>query len=619
MPPLAPGSTVGRYRLESTLGQGAMGVVYLALDPEIERRVAIKVVRAEGPGAAERQQEIELRFLKEAKIAGRLQHPNIVTIYDVGRDENLYFIAMEYVPGQALSRLLKPAGQLTDEQKLVLARQSAEALAHAHDRGVIHRDVKPGNILVREDGVVKVSDFGIGKFLTGDADLTQTGQMIGSPSYMSPEQIRGEKLDPRSDIFGLGVVLYEMFTGSRPFTGESVTSLVYQVIHKEPVDPIEIRPDMPPALAAILRRSLVKNREERYPDAHALVSDLRALSGLPAAPIVPAGGGAGAEAETGPGTGPGSGSHPGATSASTPTIIVEKRGTPALYFGAAALLLAAAAVIYVVTRADNTIIQLVPVGERRAPKAEPAPETGSTTASVSETTSATTSGPAEETSAGATQTALRETKTRESAAREAPAERTQASPAATAAAPSAAEAPPVDATYHTRRTVRFRISPDQARLYVDGTYVGIVDDWDNRGGGELFPFAPGDHHVRVSLPGYKDMHLDVVVSPSAKEDEVTAGGDMVHTGDAKYAKVRSVDYATLGHVIFSPDMEGVTVTLNGKPMGPAVQFTAAHMLELPGPMVHEFVLTGADHKVKQIRVLSASTAERDRVFIREKP
>src|SRR5450759_41899 len=174
------GSIIGRFRLERSLGQGAMGTVYLAVDPEIERRVAIKIVRADGSGYEGRREEMESRFLKEAKIAGRLQHPNIVTIYDVGRDGDIYFIAMEYVEGRPLSRLLRPEVALADSQRTAILRQTAEALAHAHERGVIHRDVKPANILIRTDGVVKVSDFGIGKLLTGGgSDLTQTGQMIG--------------------------------------------------------------------------------------------------------------------------------------------------------------------------------------------------------------------------------------------------------------------------------------------------------------------------------------------------------------------------------------------------------------------------------------------------------
>ena len=199
MSTLPPGSKLGRFEIATVLGQGAMGVVYLANDPEIERPVAIKTVRPEamrGESAA----EMEARFLKEAKLAGRLQHPSIVTVYDVGRDRDVCFIAMEYVDGKPLTRYLSAADTLPLTAKIGIIRQVAEALAHAHERGVLHRDIKPGNILIAKDGRVKVTDFGIGKFTRRPLELTRTGQMVGSPAYMSPEQVRGRR-STRADLF----------------------------------------------------------------------------------------------------------------------------------------------------------------------------------------------------------------------------------------------------------------------------------------------------------------------------------------------------------------------------------------------------------------------------------
>jgi len=249
------GSRLGRFEITGVLGEGAMGTVYLAHDPQIERPVAVKTLRLEG--SQEQGKDLASRFLKEAKLAGRLQHPNIVTIYEAGRDQNTDFIAMEYVEGEPLKRLMTdPDFSLSERVEVV--RQTALALEHAHDRGVLHRDIKPGNILITRDGRVKVADFGIGKLLEGAGDLTRTGQMLGSPAYMSPEQIRGEKLDGRSDFFSLGVVFYELLTGSRPFPGDTITTLIYQILHTEPRDPLRLRADLPPSTRSVFSRLLAK-------------------------------------------------------------------------------------------------------------------------------------------------------------------------------------------------------------------------------------------------------------------------------------------------------------------------------------------------------------------------
>ncbi|MEP6768829.1 MAG: serine/threonine-protein kinase, partial [Acidobacteriota bacterium] len=277
---LPPGSRIGRFQVAGLLGEGAMGVVYLGHDPQIERPVAIKTVRPQGVGGS--SAELETRFLNEAKLAGRLQHPNIVTIYEAGQAEGLLYIAMEYVDGDALTHFLaprdrggvalsqgstSPRGTLSLRERVEVVRESALALQHAHQRGVLHRDVKPGNILLTRDRRVKVADFGIGKLLAATVDLTRTGQMIGSPAYMSPEQIRGEKLDGRSDFFSLGVVFYELMTGSRPFPGDSITTLVYQILHTEPRDPLAVRSDLPPSTREVFARLLAKSPDKRPSDA----------------------------------------------------------------------------------------------------------------------------------------------------------------------------------------------------------------------------------------------------------------------------------------------------------------------------------------------------------------
>src|SRR5215471_2504098 len=251
-----------------------MGIVYLAHDPQIERPVALKTLRPEAISGGYGE-EIETRFLKEAKLAGRLSHPNIVTIYEAGEDKDVAYIAMERVDGEPLTRFLKPGSELSLADRIAVVRQVAMALDHAHERGVLHRDIKPGNILITPERQVKVADFGIGKLLTASTgDLTRTGHMIGSPAYMSPEQVRGDKLDGRSDLFSLGVVLYELLTGARPFPGESITTLVYQILHTEPRDPLEWNASLPVATRAVIARLLAKAPDRRPANAREFAGEL---------------------------------------------------------------------------------------------------------------------------------------------------------------------------------------------------------------------------------------------------------------------------------------------------------------------------------------------------------
>lgn len=271
---------IGRYEIHDEIGQGAMGTVYRAIDPLIEREVAIKTVpieqlRSEGPDA-------EARFLREAQSAGRLSHPNIVTIYDVGETASLAYIAMEYLSGSTL-RDLMDRSLLPLELALDTALQMAEALAFAHEHGVVHRDIKPANVVVTgQRGRIKLTDFGIAHLL--NSNQTQAGLMFGSPRYMSPEQAMGREIDGRSDIFSLGAVLYEMLTGRYAFDGDSLPSIVYRVVNETPAPPARPGGYLPPALGELLSRMLHKNPVFR-PDAREVVNALLTLS--PAPPAVP--------------------------------------------------------------------------------------------------------------------------------------------------------------------------------------------------------------------------------------------------------------------------------------------------------------------------------------------
>jgi len=260
---LPPG--MGRYEILEEVGRGSMGVVYKARDPRIGRIVALKCVAFSFPLAPGEEEDFLRRFYHEAQIAGRLNHPGIVTIYDVGEKgaEGSAFIAMEFVTGTNLHELTASGGRLPLPQVADLARQAAEALDFAHENGVVHRDIKPGNLVLTAGGQLKIFDFGIARMAKGN--ITRPGQLLGTPNYMAPEQVTGGPVDGRADQFALAVTLYHLLTGERPFVGESITAISYQVVNVSPPPPSRLNPSLPAALDPILGRALAKSPEERYP------------------------------------------------------------------------------------------------------------------------------------------------------------------------------------------------------------------------------------------------------------------------------------------------------------------------------------------------------------------
>ncbi len=265
---LGEGSSVsqfGRYKIIEVLGKGGMGTVYKGLDPVLDRPVALKTLRLDFAFSPSEMSELKQRLMQEAKAAGKLSHPNIVTIYDVGEEAGLHYIAMEYLSGYTLEDFIQKRGVLNYRIVAKIIMQTCEALSYAHQHGIVHRDIKPANIMLLEDFHVKVMDFGIARLES--TSLTKSNVAMGTPHYISPEQLEGKPADKRSDIFSLGVVIYELLTGQKPFQGENISSLMYRIVNQEPVPPSSVDDKSPVIFDRVVSRAMAKNPEDRYQDA----------------------------------------------------------------------------------------------------------------------------------------------------------------------------------------------------------------------------------------------------------------------------------------------------------------------------------------------------------------
>lgn len=265
---------LGRYEIEKELGKGAMGVVYLGKDPKISRIVAIKTMALSQEFEADELEEVKARFFREAETAGRLNHPNIVTIYDAGEEHDLAYIAMEFLRGKDLVPYTKPDHLLPLPKVLSIVARVADALGYAHTLHVVHRDIKPANVMYDpESDSVKVTDFGIARIT--DSSKTKTGMVLGTPSYMSPEQLAGKKIEGHSDLFSLGVSLYQLVCGKLPFEGDSMAQLMFRIASEPPADILAIRPDVPPCVVAIISKALAKQVEDRYQTGNEMAEAIR--------------------------------------------------------------------------------------------------------------------------------------------------------------------------------------------------------------------------------------------------------------------------------------------------------------------------------------------------------
>lgn len=263
---------IGKYEIIREIGKGAMGVVYEGYDPLIKRKVAIKTARKDLSVSASIADEIFIRFTREAIMAGQIQHPNVVTIYDMGDERGLAYIVMEYIEGEDLKSLISKKKIWSLEEILEIANATCSALNETHKHGIVHRDIKPSNILLTKDGNIKLTDFGVARL--PDSTLTQEGTLIGTPHYMSPEQFTGGKVDGRSDQFSLAVVLYELLTGEKPFVGDTLNVIMHKVLRTQPLPPSDLNIRVSKELDNVIMKAMSKNPEDRFPDMDAFAKAL---------------------------------------------------------------------------------------------------------------------------------------------------------------------------------------------------------------------------------------------------------------------------------------------------------------------------------------------------------
>jgi hypothetical protein len=266
---------IGKYTIQDVLGKGAMGIVYRALDPDIDRDVAVKAIHFDGVKEDSEREELIKRFMREGRAAGRLNHPNIVTIYDVGREGDLTYIVMQYVQGQSLQRILDSGRAFTVEEVHRLMIPLLRAVDYAHQNGVIHRDIKPGNVLVDTSGTPFLADFGVAR--TAASTLTLSGTALGTPGYISPEQLQGKVSDARADVFSLGVLLYVLLTGREPFIGAELATVMYKIVHEEAAPPSSLKPGLPEGYDVVVGRAMAKDPKDRYQSSAELAAALQSL------------------------------------------------------------------------------------------------------------------------------------------------------------------------------------------------------------------------------------------------------------------------------------------------------------------------------------------------------
>ncbi len=484
--------SVGRYTITEELGRGAMGVVYRAVDPTLDRPVAVKAIAARTAAIPLSAEELEARFVREARMASRINHPGVVTVYDAGRDGDLLYLVMELVEGESLAARLARREFPPPSRALEIVACVADALGAAHALGVVHRDVKPGNIVLAKDGRVKVADFGVAKAIGEDTNLTRTGTVVGSPAYMAPEQVRGEELDGRADLFSLGVVLYELLLRRKPFPADTVTTLIYQILHEDPLADPQVLATLGEEPADLLRRCLAKRREHRIPDASAFAAAARALATQLAS----------AAAE------------PTAPTEKLPVAAASHAPTASGGRGRFGFPVAAVAVAGIVLVGFAALLGVRHLG--RSP-AQPLQQSAAPTAVSPPANKGVASSPPVATVARRPTRPRRAVTPTDSAPARVATPEPEASPPVPA--PPLQPPPRLVGIFYCQRGADFNVSPQEAVVSVGGKAIGKAAEWNGRQDGRTFVFpGPGSYLVKLSLAGYRDTWVKVVVDPGAADE-----------------------------------------------------------------------------------------------------
>jgi serine/threonine-protein kinase len=547
--------TIGRYQILGELGRGAMGVVYRGRDPQLERAVAIKLIRLEETLSTVELQELEARFLREARVAARIMHPGVATVHDAGSEPHGFYLVMELVEGESLARTLQRGEFPGVRVALELVAQVADALGAAHAAGVVHRDVKPANILILPDGRVKVTDFGVAKAVGESTELTRSGTVLGSPAYMAPEQIQGQAIDGRADLFSLGVILYELLLRRRPFPADTVTTLIYQILHQDPFTDEQVLRALGPELGAFLRAALAKLPAERIPDAAAFAARARALAGktLVVAQAETAATRILAAAEAPTVQRPASVAPP-PPAAPPPAVTVPVRapGSPLLIvLGVVGVLLAALATgAFLLLRrpppppsalpSPQAVVDVPsePLGAK-PPAVEPAapPSTSPASPPIGQVIEVpvqpvpppvATAPPLGAVAAAPPPASLAPAAAGSAAATTAEPPVSEPSPAPLAAAPEPAATAPatpspplaepieIAETYESQGSVEFDLDPEKTEIWIGGERIGTSEELD----GEPYAFpGPGIYDVRLQREGFHTAWIRIVIH-SAAEDEI---------------------------------------------------------------------------------------------------
>jgi len=496
--------TYGRYRALAELGRGAMGVVYRGVDPQLDRPVAIKVISARAGAVTVPVEELEARFLREAKVAARIAHPGVVTVFDAGRQGDALYIVMELVEGESLAQRTARGAYPSRGEALELCARVADALGAAHALGVVHRDIKPANILIAPDGSVKVSDFGVAKAIGEGSELTRTGTVVGSPAYMSPEQVRGEAVDGRADLFSLGVVLYELLLRRKPFPADTITTLIYQILNNDPLADPEALREVGDEVGAFLRACLAKDPRQRVADAGSWATMARSL----AARLAPAAG------ET---TGPTRVLAAVAPPAGEPAPRRRVPVLPAAIFGLG--LLAVVVALLLLRRTPPPAGEALLGGPAVAPTAAVELPQGAAPAPTAPATPT------------ATATPTRPAPTPVEAPTQAPPVVVAPPPTEPPPPPTPTPTPPIEATFVCSSGAEFHVNPEEAEVTLNGRMIGLADDWDDAGGGRTWIFEhPGTYYARLSAAGRRTAWVKLVVEPGARDE--------VCNVDLKLAKIK---------------------------------------------------------------------------------